>query len=79
MTDMTNINRKNMKRNYLKHNRDVINNVINALFEEHLVDPLTFINDRQYAIAAISTYIQAANIAREMMHMEPLVLYDVDS
>ena len=61
----------------MQHNREVVSNVIQALVEERLVDPVRMLTDYRYMVDNISTYINAANIAREMMHMPKLFLYEI--
>ena len=65
------------KEQAIQHNREVISNVIQALIEERLVDPVRMLTDHSYMVDNISTYIKAANIAREMMHMPKLFLYEI--
>lgn len=62
----------------IAHNDKVIREVINALVDFRLADPYDLIINRQYALEQIGIYLEAANIARSMMHMEPLVLYSVN-
>ena len=58
----------------IKHNERVIKNVMIALIENRLADPVQLITDKTYAIEQITTYIQAANITREMLHLPKLYL-----
>ena len=59
------------------HNEEVIANVSAALLENRMVDSYRFLNHTDYAARMITSYIKAANIAREMMHMPKLFLYDL--
>ena len=62
----------------IDHNRRVINDIISTLVETGKADPIRMMNDLDYAVEMISTYIQAANLARSAMNMPPLVIYPVD-
>ena len=62
----------------IAHNDKVIREIINALVDFRLADPYDLIINRQYVLELIGIYLEAANIARSMMHMEPLVLYSVN-
>ena len=62
----------------IAHNQKVVKNVINALVEFKLADPFQLMTDHQYAAQQFWAYIEAANVARGMMHMEPLVLYKIE-
>lgn len=66
------------KEQAIQHNRAVIENIIEALIENHYVDPIKFMLDHNYAIGMISIYMDAANTAREMMGMPKLVIYDIE-
>ena len=61
-----------------EHNERVIKNVTTALIENRLADPVRLITDRVYAIEQIMTYIQAANITREMLHLPKLYLINTN-
>ena len=62
----------------IEHNERVIKNVMIALVENKLADPVRLITDKVYAIEQIKNYIQAANITREMLHMPELYLISID-
>lgn len=62
----------------IAHNERVIRNVMTALIKNRLVDPVRLIIDRDYAIEHVKTYIQAANITREMLHIPVLYLIDIN-
>lgn len=62
----------------IEHNERVIRNVMIALIENRLADPVQLITDKTYAIEQIMTYIQAANITREMLHLPKLYLINTD-
>lgn len=61
----------------IQHNERVIREVINALVDFKLADPYELITNHQYALEMVQIYLEAANIAREMMHMPKLVLYTI--
>ena len=61
-----------------EHNEKVIRNIMIALIKSGLADPVRLITDKTYAIEQIMTYIQAANITREMLHMPKLYLINID-
>lgn len=61
----------------IQHNEKVIREVINALVDFKLADPYELITNHQYALEMVQIYLEAANIAREMMHMPKLVLYTI--
>jgi hypothetical protein len=61
----------------IQHNEKVIREVINALVDFKLADPYELITNHQYALEMVQIYLEAANIARNMMHMPPLVLYTI--
>ena len=65
------------KEQAIQHNRAVISNVIHALIEERLADPVQLLTDYEYMVDRISAYINAANLTREMMHMPKLFLYEI--
>ena len=62
----------------IEHNEKVIRNVTVALIENELADPVQLITDKTYAIEQIMTYIQAANITREMLHLPKLYLINTN-
>ena len=62
----------------IEHNERVIRNVMMALIENRLADPVQLITDKTYAIEQIMTYIQAANITREMLHLPKLYLINTN-
>lgn len=62
----------------IAHNERVIRNVMMALINRGLADPVRLIADRDYAIEQVKTYLQAANITREMLHMSALYLIDIN-
>jgi hypothetical protein len=61
----------------IQHNEKVIREVINALVDFKLADPYELITNHQYTLEMVQIYLEAANIAREMMHMPKLVLYTI--
>ena len=61
-----------------EHNEKVIRNIMIALIKSGLADPVRLIADKTYATEQIMTYIQAANITREMLHMPKLYLIDTN-
>ena len=61
-----------------EHNEKVIRNIMIALIKSGLADPVRLITDKTYATEQIMTYIQAANITREMLHMPKLYLINID-
>ena len=62
----------------IEHNEKVIRNIMTALIKNGLADPVRLITDKAYASEQIITYIQAANITREMLHMPKLYLINID-
>ena len=56
--------------------REKIVEIVHTLIVEGLADPLRILVDAHYAAAAVTQYIEAANIARSMLHMPPI---DLDS
>ena len=62
----------------IEHNEKVIRNIMIALIKSGLADPVRLITDKTYATEQIMTYIQAANITREMLHMPKLYLIDTN-
>ena len=61
-----------------EHNEKVIRNIMIALIKSGLADPVRLITDKVYATEQVMTYIQAANITREMLHMPKLYLINID-
>ena len=61
-----------------EHNEKVIRNIMIALIKSGLADPVRLITDKAYATEQIMTYIQAANITREMLHLPKLYLINTD-
>ena len=62
----------------IEHNEKVIRNIIIALIKSRLADPVRLITDKVYATEQIMTYIQAANITREMLHLPKLYLINTN-
>ena len=62
----------------IEHNEKVIRNIMIALIKSELADPVRLITDKVYASEQVMTYIQAANITREMLHMPKLYLINID-
>ena len=62
----------------IEHNEKVIRNIMIALIKSGLADPVRLITDKTYATEQIMTYIQAANITREILHMPKLYLINID-
>lgn len=62
----------------IEHNNRVIKNIIIALIKSGLVDLARLIIDKEYTIEQVKTYIQAANITREILHMPALYLIDIN-
>lgn len=62
----------------IEHNERVIRNVMIALIENKLADPVQLITDKTYAIEQIMTYIQAANITKEILHLPKLYLINTN-
>ena len=61
-----------------EHNEKVIRNIMITLIKSGLADPVRLIADKTYATEQIMTYIQAANITREILHMPKLYLINID-
>jgi hypothetical protein len=47
--------------------------IIDTMIEYRLIDPVRALYDKEYLVESVCRYIEAANIAREIMHMPPLV------
>jgi len=62
----------------IKHNQNIVREALTSLIEMKYADPLRLMTDQRYAYENITTYIQAANIARKMMNMPALVLYTIN-
>lgn len=62
----------------IEHNEKVIRNIMITLIKSGLADPVRLIADKTYATEQIMTYIQAANITREILHMPKLYLIDTN-
>ena len=62
----------------IEHNEKVIRNIMIALIKNGLADPVRLITDKTYATEQIMTYIQVANITREMLRMPKLYLIDTN-
>lgn len=56
--------------------REKIVEIVHTLIVEGLADPLRILVDTHYTAAAVAQYIEAANIARSILHMPPI---DLDS
>ena len=67
-----------MQEEAIEHNEKVIRNIIITLIKSRLADPIRLITDKVYATEQVMTYIQAANITREMLHMPKLYLINID-
>ena len=61
----------------MDHNKRVINDIVSTLVETGKADPIRMMSDLDYAAEMISTYIEAANLARSTMNMPPIVIYPV--
>lgn len=62
----------------IEHNEKVIRNIIITLIKSRLADPVRLITDKAYATEQVMTYIQVANITREILHMPKLYLINID-
>lgn len=47
--------------------------IIYTMIELKILDPARALLDREYLNEKFWEYVEAANIAREMLHMEPLL------
>lgn len=47
--------------------------IIDTMIEYGLIDPVRALYDKEYLVESVCHYIEAAHIAREIMHMSPLV------
>ena len=61
----------------IDHNRRVINDIVSTLVETGKADPIRMMSDPEYAAEMVTTYIEAANLARSTMNMPPIVIYPV--
>ena len=62
----------------IAHNERVIRNVMITLINRGFADPVRLIADKDYAIEQVKTYLEVANITREMLHMPALYLIDTN-
>lgn len=65
------------KEEAIAHNETVMKNVMVALIENHLADPVRMLIDNDYLVEKVTDYIEAANMVRKEMGMPLLFLYDV--
>jgi len=63
----------------IDHNKRVIKDIISTLVESGKADPIRMMNDPRYAAEMVSTYMEAANLARSMMRMPQLFLYNLNT
>lgn len=47
--------------------------IISTMIEFGWLDPVEALVNKQYLLNRVNMYVYASNIAREAMHMEPLV------
>jgi len=47
--------------------------IVATMIEFGWLDPYKAMYDQKYLVDRLNLYIESANIAREMMHMEPLI------
>ena len=47
--------------------------IIETMIEYKMLDPVKALMDREYLTERFWMYVEAANIAREIMHIEPLM------
>ena len=47
--------------------------IIDTMIEYGLLDPTRALYDKKYLVESVLQYIEAANVAREIMNMPPLV------
>ena len=52
---------------------DKIIDIIKIMLERKMLDPIKALTNSDYLNKRVSMYIEAANIARETMHMELLI------
>lgn len=53
--------------------KDKIKDIIETMIEYNLIDSKRAMIDEDYLVESVFMYIEAANKAREIMHMDPLV------
>ena len=75
---LTNSRSRMDKTEAIAHNERVIRNVMITLINRGFADPVRLIADRDYAIEQVKTYLEVANITREMLHMPALYLIDTN-
>ena len=47
--------------------------IVETMIELNVIDPVLAMVDREYLTERFWAYVDAANTAREIMHMEPLM------
>lgn len=47
--------------------------IIGTMIELNMLDPVRAMIDSKYLVERVNLYIEAANVTREIMNMEPLV------
>ena len=62
----------------IAHNKKVVKNIIDVLFEFKMIDPFKMVTDRDYVRDSINSYLVAANITRETLGMPKIKLYSTD-
>ena len=65
------------KEQVAEHNRQVLKIVLGGLIESDMVDIVKLLTDEKYACEMISTYIEATNLVRETLNMQPMVFYEI--
>ena len=63
------------KKEIINHNNEVFKEVLKGMVESDMFDTIRLFADREYVRKSFLTYFEATNTAREMMGMEPLVIY----
>ena len=53
--------------------REKFKSIIDTMIELKLIDPYEAMLNPQYLVERVNTYVEAANVARKMMNMEPLM------
>jgi len=53
--------------------KEKFKDIIDTMVEYKLIDPYEAMLNPQYLVNRVNSYIEAANIARKMMNMEPLI------
>ena len=71
---LTNSRSRMDKTEAIAHNERVIRNVMITLINRGFADPVRLIADKDYVIEQVKTYLEVANITREMLHMPALYL-----